>query len=101
MVQAGRDLRRALAQPPAPSRGSYRVTPGCSGLHPAEPWKLPRMEMAQPPWAACSTARLSSWSSHINISIGFQNLLFSFQTKSSFIKKKKNSLSNLPHLTQD
>lgn len=66
IVQTVRDLRRSLVQPSAHSRGSSKVRPGCSGLHPFRDWKPPRTETAQCSWATqdtawlCSTALLTS-----------------------------------------
>lgn len=37
------------------------IRPGCSGFRPVSTWKSPRMETAQPLWATCATAQLSSW----------------------------------------
>ena len=33
MIQAGRDLRRSLVQPPSHTRVRSEARPGCSGLH--------------------------------------------------------------------
>lgn len=52
IVQAGRDFRRSLVQPPAQGRVSYESRLGCSGLNPVGFWKTPWMETAQVLWAA-------------------------------------------------
>lgn len=49
VIQAGRDLKMAVVQPPAQCRVTYEVRLGCSGLYPARRWKPPRVETAQPP----------------------------------------------------
>lgn len=46
LAQTGRDLRRSLLRPPAHSRISSEVRPGCPGLHPVGAWKCPKT--AQP-----------------------------------------------------
>lgn len=52
IVQAGRDFRRSLVQPPAQGRVSYESRLGCLGLNPVGFWKTPWMETAQVLWAA-------------------------------------------------
>lgn len=44
IIQIGRDLRRAVAQPPASSRASYEVRLGYLVLNPFESWKLLMLE---------------------------------------------------------
>lgn len=56
-----KDLRRFLVQPHAQSRVSDGVWPGYAGLCQDRSWKSLTMETAQPLWAHCSTAWLSSW----------------------------------------
>lgn len=60
IIQVGRDTRRSLFQPPAPSRVSYGIRPECSGLCPAGSRKPPRTASAQPLWAISATPALSS-----------------------------------------
>lgn len=62
IIQAGRDLTKSLVQPPAQSRVSSAVTPGCSGLYPVRAWKWPKLEAAHPLSATCSPSQLlSQW----------------------------------------
>lgn len=61
-MHGGRDLRRSLAQPPAPSRVKCVITAGCSGLHPVGAWKSQRMVTAKPLWA---TNLLQSMTVHL------------------------------------
>lgn len=49
--QAGRHLRRSLAQPPAQSRLSWEIRPGCSELYPVNSWSHPRREIASALWS--------------------------------------------------
>lgn len=57
-IQAGRDLRRSFARPPA-QRVGCEIRP-ISGLYSGS-WKPPGRETAQPLWAVFSTASLFSW----------------------------------------
>lgn len=62
-IQVGRDLRKFLAEPSTQRRVSYEIGPCCSELYPVGFSNPPRMERAQPLWAACSNICLSSsWS---------------------------------------
>lgn len=59
-IQAGREFRRSSVQSPAPSWSRSEVRSGCSGLCPIGCWKPPHMKTAQPLWAHCATAGVSS-----------------------------------------
>lgn len=60
-TQAGRDLRRSKAHPPAQSRINWEIRSSFSGLDPSGSQKS-LMETAQPLWEPlCPTACLSTW----------------------------------------
>lgn len=49
-LRFGKELRMSLVQAAAPSRISYEIRPGCSGLYTVWSWKSQKIDTAQPLW---------------------------------------------------
>lgn len=75
VTQVGRDLGISVIQTAAQSRGSSGVRQCRTGLYPAGYWKLPRTDVAQPPWTSI-TVLDCPYCGEVSLYIQFDPILF-------------------------